>query len=153
MQCFWTFFPSCFALSQQRLSGAGRAIVIDSSRSFLLHDCLVVVLIFLSGFTSLFFFSLDCLACDARQFHQATALVQRSTTMRFSTIVTALSGFALASAALPQLHIKGSKFFDSNGNQFYVKGEWVKISAKTLLRQSLEQFHSACALSGPTHDA
>jgi hypothetical protein len=42
--------------------------------------------------------------------------------MRFSTITTALAGIALARAALPQLHIKGSKFFDTDGNQFYVKG-------------------------------
>jgi hypothetical protein len=45
--------------------------------------------------------------------------------MRSSTIVTALSGLALTYAALPQLHTKGSKFFDSNGKQFYVKGMWV----------------------------
>jgi hypothetical protein len=43
-------------------------------------------------------------------------------TMRFSTFATALAGITLANAALPPLHIKGSKFFDSNGSQFYIKG-------------------------------
>ncbi|KIW02546.1 uncharacterized protein PV09_06002 [Verruconis gallopava] len=42
--------------------------------------------------------------------------------MRLSTLVTACAGVGLAHAALPQLHIKGSKFFDANGNQFYIKG-------------------------------
>jgi hypothetical protein len=56
--------------------------------------------------------------------------------MRFSTIATALAGFAVANAALPQLHIKGSKFFDTNGNQFYIKGmyqEWLRARQLMLL--------------------
>jgi hypothetical protein len=42
--------------------------------------------------------------------------------MRLSTLTTALNYLSFASAALPALHIKGSKFFDANGGQFYVKG-------------------------------
>lgn len=42
--------------------------------------------------------------------------------MRFSTVGIALAGVAFANAALSPLHIKGSKFFDDSGNQFYIKG-------------------------------
>lgn len=44
-----------------------------------------------------------------------------------------LAGQALA--ALPTISAKGSKFFDSNGNQFYIKGK------QTAHRSSFDQSH------------
>jgi hypothetical protein len=42
--------------------------------------------------------------------------------MRVSTIAGAIAGFAAVSVAIPTLSIKGSKFFTSDGDQFYIKG-------------------------------
>lgn len=41
--------------------------------------------------------------------------------MKFSTLSTALLGAGVASALSP-VTISGNKFFDSNGNQFFLKG-------------------------------
>ncbi|KAF2399431.1 hypothetical protein EJ06DRAFT_495164 [Trichodelitschia bisporula] len=43
--------------------------------------------------------------------------------MRFSTFAAGAVGIlASTAAAIPTISVKGSKFFDSNGNQFFVKG-------------------------------
>ncbi|TID13200.1 glycoside hydrolase family 72 protein [Venturia nashicola] len=42
--------------------------------------------------------------------------------MRFSTLGGLITAAAISVQAIPTIHSKGSKFFDSNGNQFYIKG-------------------------------
>jgi hypothetical protein len=42
--------------------------------------------------------------------------------MLFSALAGILAGLALSVNAIPTLSIKGSKFFDSNGDQFFIKG-------------------------------
>lgn len=42
--------------------------------------------------------------------------------MRFSTLSGLITAAAISVQAIPTIHSKGSKFFDSNGNQFYIKG-------------------------------
>ena len=41
--------------------------------------------------------------------------------MRFSSLLGA-AALATTANAIPTIGAKGSKFFDSNGNQFYIKG-------------------------------
>lgn len=43
-------------------------------------------------------------------------------------LTAALAGLS-AVKAIPTIEVKGSKFFTSEGNQFYVKGTYTPISA------------------------
>lgn len=42
--------------------------------------------------------------------------------MRFSTLSGLIAAAAVSVQAIATIHSKGSKFFDSDGNQFYIKG-------------------------------
>jgi len=43
--------------------------------------------------------------------------------MHFSKLVTIAAIFLASVAAIPTISIKGAKFFTSDGNQFYIKGQ------------------------------
>ena len=43
--------------------------------------------------------------------------------MLFSELITIAAIFLASVAAIPTISIKGSKFFTSDGNQFYIKGQ------------------------------
>jgi hypothetical protein len=47
--------------------------------------------------------------------------------MRFSTLGGLVAAAAISVQAIPTIHSKGSKFFDSNGNQFYIKGTFALL--------------------------
>jgi hypothetical protein len=46
--------------------------------------------------------------------------------VRFTTAFAAIAGLTAVSA-IPTISVKGSKFFTSEGNQFYVKGEFLLL--------------------------
>jgi hypothetical protein len=51
--------------------------------------------------------------------------------VHFSMALAALAGVT-AVAAIPTISVKGSKFFTSDGNQFYVKGKQPTSTASLL---------------------
>jgi hypothetical protein len=54
--------------------------------------------------------------------------------MRFSTLSGLIAAAAISVNAIPTIHSKGSKFFDSNGNQFYIKGVFTSPNALSFSR-------------------
>ena len=51
--------------------------------------------------------------------------------MRSSTLVAAAAGLLASVAAIPTISVKGSKFYTSDGAQFYIKGQQFNVHSKT----------------------
>lgn len=65
--------------------------------------------------------------------------------MRLGALFTAATTFRLT-LAIPTIAIKGSKFFDSNGNQFYIKG----VSVAQHITSSAEKWQAWPTKLSPT---
>lgn len=69
--------------------------------------------------------------------------------MKLSTVAS-LAGIASIANALSQISVKGSKFFDGNGNQYFIKGVYHKLIAIQVTQPMLTRMQVLPTSSHPT---